>query len=91
MKSIIFAMLIGCSKKTETASTSTEASKTSASSDEKVTVISVSNPGPKTNSGSIEIKAIVREADETTENTSKTEGSETTENSSEKSDETTTD
>lgn len=91
MKSIIFAMLIGCGKKTETAATNTESAKTSASSDEKVTVISVSNPGPKTNSGSIEIKAIVREADETTENTSESEGSETTESSSEKNDETTTD
>lgn len=91
MKSIIFAMLIGCGKKTETAATSTESAKTSTSSDEKVTVISVSNPGPKTNSGSIEIKAIVREADKTTENTSESEGTETTENSSEKNDETTID
>ena len=95
MKSIIFAMLIGCSKKAET-TTSTDNAKATPSSEDEVTVISVSNPGPKTNSGSIEIKAIVREADETTadnttENTSETEGSETTESSSEKSDETTTD
>jgi len=90
MTSIIFALLIGCSKKAET-TTSTDNAKSSTSSGDEVTVISVSNPGPKTNSGSIEIKAIVREADKTTENTSESKDSETTDNSSEKNDETSTD
>jgi len=70
MKSIIFALLIGCGKKAETtASTSTEAEKNEVVSSDDAQVISVS-PVSNTSGGaisasptnSIEIKAIVRTA-----------------------------
>ena len=61
MKSIIFALLVGCGNKTETTpTTSTSSTTTNAEADKTETVIkddvqiiSVENQGPKTNSGSI--------------------------------------
>ena len=75
MKSIIFALLIGCGKKAETtASTNTETEKNETVTSGDAQIISVS-PVSNTSGGavsasptnSIEIKAIVRPAEETEE------------------------
>jgi hypothetical protein len=83
MQSIILGMFIACGEKTESSTTSDV--QTEVTSEDAVQTISVSNPSPSKTSGTIEIKAIVRESDDTTENTS-----ESTESSS-TNDDTTTD
>ena len=76
MKSIIFALLIGCSKKTETSSSANvETENSAATNKDDVQIISLSpnsttkgDPVSASPTNSIEIKAIVRpETTETTE------------------------
>jgi hypothetical protein len=65
MTAIIFSLLIGCGKKAETTSTSTETEQTATISKDDAQIISVSNTDPKTGTGSIEIKAHVPDKQKT--------------------------
>ena len=77
---LIFSLFIGCGKKTDTTSTSTQAEQTATVSEDNVQTISLS-PNANTTGGvvsasptnSIEIKAIVRPANSETETEKKEE------------------
>lgn len=70
MNALILSLLIACGEKTESASST---SSTTEGTKDEVTVISLSSQQPSKTSGSIEIKAILPEKEETSTTTSTTE------------------
>lgn len=62
MNALILSLLIACGEKTESASST---SSTTEGTKDEVTVISLSSQQPSKTSGSIEIKAILPEKEET--------------------------